>query len=124
LEFVFKAELLVDRSRLIAATAEPFDSFSAWVVSSSRASASQQNSHVRASLDRPLARRGTTIAVERGFLGSGPKGSALRLRWRLLLRCRGVIERDDDDGEICARGGDGPAAISSALPSSDKDSRT
>lgn len=37
-------ELLVDRRRLIAATAEPDDSFSACLVSSSRVSASQHDS--------------------------------------------------------------------------------
>lgn len=55
----FKLLLLVDRSRLIAATAEPLDSFSACVVSSSLASVSQQNSQVRESRERPLLSRGT-----------------------------------------------------------------
>ena len=60
--------LPVERRRLIAATAEPFDSFSARVVSSSRISASQHNSHTWASRDRPRAILGgrELVRVEMG----------------------------------------------------------
>lgn len=44
LELLFWRTPLVERNRLMAATAEPLDSFSACVVSSSRASASQHSS--------------------------------------------------------------------------------
>ena len=60
----FKLLLLVDRSRLIAATAEPLDSFSACVVSSSLASVSQQNSQVRESRERPLLNLGTAAKLD------------------------------------------------------------
>ena len=46
-------ELLLDRSRLIAATAEPEDSFSACLVSSSRVSASQHDAQAWTSRERP-----------------------------------------------------------------------
>jgi hypothetical protein len=54
----FRLLLLADLSKLIAATAEPLDSFSACSVSSSFASGSQQNSHVRESRERPVGSRG------------------------------------------------------------------
>lgn len=70
-----RAELLADRSRLMAATAEPFDSCSAWVVSSSRASESQKNSQFRESLDRPLGSRGM-----RGLFAEGSRDRELNER--------------------------------------------
>lgn len=71
--------MFVDLSKLIAATADPLDSFSACVVSSSRASVSQQNSQVRASRDRPSGIRGTNGALNEAFRGICPMDKALWL---------------------------------------------
>lgn len=79
--FVLRAELLVERRRLIAARAEPLDSFSAWAVNSSRASESQQNSQVRVSLELPEGSRGGSgalgFAAEAKSLGGKLIGKAL-----------------------------------------------
>ena len=58
------AELLVERMRLMAATAEPLDSRSAWAVSSSRTSPSARICQVRASRERPRPREGTNGGIE------------------------------------------------------------
>jgi hypothetical protein len=70
------AVLDVERSKLIAATADPELSFSACVVSSSRASESQQNSQVRASRERPVASLGMKGAEVEERREMGPKGRA------------------------------------------------
>jgi hypothetical protein len=80
LAFAFKLVELVERSRLIAATAEPLDSFSACIVSSSRASVSQQNSHVLVSRDRPLGIRGMPGKGREALPVDWLKGRALKLR--------------------------------------------
>jgi hypothetical protein len=119
--------MLVERIRLIAATAEPDDSFSACVVSSSRASASAQNSQVRASRERPVGRRGTNGADVDGEARAEMEtnGRALWLRWRPAERRRG-FDNDEAGRGGRARGGDEErsAETSSALPSRDKDKRT
>lgn len=55
--------LLVDRSRLIAAAAEPVDSFSACVVNSSRLSESQHCTHARALRDLLRGKLGGKLSV-------------------------------------------------------------
>jgi len=119
-----RAELLEDRSKLIAATAEPLDSCSACVVSSSRASESQKNSQFRASLDRPLGSRGMTGLPPGGSRCMGPNEIELRLRWRPRIGCRGIIAPDDEGRPENWRIGDRSAATSSAFPSRDIDKRT
>lgn len=120
--FGWRVVLLVERRRLIAATADPLASFSACVVSSSRDSASHANCHVRASRDRPLGKRGTSGSAA-GDRGRGPKDIALWLRWRPRMRLWGIVDPEEEGRGGCARGGDGPDEMSSALPSRDMDSR-
>ena len=97
--------LLDDRIRLIAATAEPCDSFSARVVSSSRAAGSQQNSQVRASRDRPLVRRGTNGALAKSY--------ALWLRLGPFIRfCGGTIAPEEEGRAATSRTGDASLEIS------------
>lgn len=92
---------LVDLRRLMAATAEPLDSFSAWVVSSSRESESQHCSHTCASRDRPFRRLGGKSPVRAVMGGSVTFAAAL---W---LRCssRG-LGRGDDETSGCVLGGE------------------
>lgn len=119
-----RAELLADRSRLIAATAEPFDSCSACVVSSSRVSESQKNSQLRESLDRPLGNRGASGPFAEDSRGRGPNGMELWLRWSPRIRCCGRVDPDEEGRAEYSRCGDKSAAMSSALPSRDMDNRT
>jgi hypothetical protein len=119
-----RAELLADRSKLIAATAEPLDSCSACVVSSSRASESQKNSQFRASLERPLGSRGMSGLLVKGSCCRGLNEIELRLRCSPRIRCCGRVDPDDEGRAVQSRLGDRSAATSSALPSSDIDNRT
>lgn len=68
---------LDDRSRLMAAMAEPLDSCSAWAVSSSRLSESAHDSHAWTSLERPRASRGGSELVRAEMGGRVMLGKAL-----------------------------------------------
>src|SRR6478735_6308966 len=110
---------------LIAAIADPFDSCSAWAVSSSRFSASAQDSQACTLRDRPrINLGGGKLLVSAVIGGRVTDGTALWLRCR--LRCRtwgrlGVVE--DGRGGI-SRDGEPWLETSSALPSRDIDRRT
>lgn len=73
---------LDDRSKLIAAIADPFDSCSACVVNSSRVSESAHDCHAWTSLERPRASRGGNEFVNAEIGGSVILGRALWLRDR------------------------------------------
>lgn len=120
--FGFKAELLVDRMRLMAAIAEPLDSFSACSVRASRASESQQDSHVRASFERPVGRWGNGVSA---FLIDGRENkSALWLLWSVPILLWGENDVGDEPGQgACWCGGEGELVTSSAFPSRESDSR-
>lgn len=124
-ELVFRAVLLVDRMRLIAATADPFDSRSAWAVSSSLTSPSARICHVRASRERPLPSDGTNGEIDELLAWVG-YGSALWLRSNvLILFCGTNTSEEEEDGRgSWARGGEGDTDTSSALPSRDIDNLT
>lgn len=113
--------LLEERSKLMAAIAEPFDSFSASVVNSSRVSASAHSSHAWTSRDRPRARRGGRELVNVEMGGNVMVGSALRLRCKPLWRTCGRTGRHDEGLEGVSRVGEDRSDTSSAFPSSDSD---
>src|ERR1041384_2466210 len=87
---------LVERRMLIAAAADPFDSYSACAVSSSRFSASAHFSQACTSRDRPRTRLGGKLLVS-SDRGGRVTALLLRCRPRCRPRCRssgkyGVVE--------------------------------
>jgi hypothetical protein len=108
----------------MAATAEPEDSLSASLVSSSRVSASQQDSQAETSRERPRGSWGGRFAVRAEIGGRVIPGRALLLRCRTRGARTGASVVPSSGGIGCAgRGGDCRDDTISALPSSESERR-